>query len=277
MTGFKTNTLSRDLAHIVKETKAKSCFIPRQRSSYRPLNYAFLSYANEEDYIAVSKNYYELDGRKLIWGDEKMKTCHACGSPDHIVVNCTEIKRDTKPRIDPKLQRLYARYRPAQHKKLPKSYADAARRPTYNPNRNQYNGNRQVSNSSQKELADLRSILTDLSRQITNLATEYKSMKMSGNTAQAGASSSASTTLPNTLPKNVSKNQPPNKKHKTQQQTPEKRPWNKANLLSENNSSSEQPSSDPFMNKYIRKFFSAKTCVNLRFYKFSKYYGNKLS
>ena len=28
---------------------------------------------------------------------------------------------------------------------------------------------------------------------------------------------------------------------------------------------------------YIRKFFSAKTCVNLRFYKFLKYYGNKLS
>ena len=135
-----------------------------------------------------------------------MKTCHAYSSPNHIVVNCTEIKRDTKPKIDPKLQCLYARYRLAQHKRLPKSYTDAARRPTYNPNRNQYNGNRQVSNSSQKELADLRSILTDLSRQITNLATEYKSMKMSGNTAQAGASSSAFTTLPNTLPKNVSKN-----------------------------------------------------------------------
>src|SRR2546429_9581401 len=80
-----------------------------------------------------------------------------------------------------------ARSRPltlAQHKRLPKSYADAASRPTYNSNRNQYNDNRQVSNNSQKELADLRSILTDLSRQITNLATEYKSMKMSGNTAQ---------------------------------------------------------------------------------------------
>ena len=73
-------------------------------------------------------------------------------------------------------------------------------------------------------------------------------MKAGGNTAQAGASSSASTPS-NTPPKNVSKNQPPNKKHKTQQQTPEKRPWNKANLSSENNSSSEQPSSDPFMNK----------------------------
>ena len=84
-----------------------------------------------------------------------MKTCHACGSPDHIVVNCTEIKRDTKPKIDPKLQRLYVRYRLAQHKRLPKSYTDAARRPTYNSNRNQYNGNRQSSNNSQKELANL--------------------------------------------------------------------------------------------------------------------------
>jgi len=95
--------------------------------------------ADEEAYDAAAKKYYELDGRKLTWGNEKMKTCHACGSPDHIVVNCTEIKRDSKPKIAPNLQRLYARYRPAQHKKLPKSYADAARRPT-NSNRNQHNG-----------------------------------------------------------------------------------------------------------------------------------------
>src|SRR5436190_4312965 len=178
-----------------------------------------------------------------------MKTCHACGSPDHIVVNCTEIKRDNKSKIAPNLQRLYARYRLAQHKKLPKTYADAARKPT-NSNRNQHNGYNQSVHNQQKEIADLRSILNNLSCQITDLAMEYKSTKSVGNTAQAGASSSASNTPITSPPKNVSKNQPPIKKHKAQQQNPEKRPWNKANLSSGDNSSSEQPlSSDPFMNK----------------------------
>jgi hypothetical protein len=243
LAGFKTGTLARDLSHIIQETKAKSIFIPRHPSTYRPMNYAYINFDLEQTAIEASKKYYELDGRKLYWGTQSMKTCHACGSPNYIIKEC-EIIKNQKPKRDPKLQKLYNKYKPAQHRQRPTSYADAAKR---NTNSNKNTGGESSGSHDpkvQKELTEMRALLMDLSKQVQELVTEYKSNK--------NTSSHQTKTKPkeDTSNKSQSKNQPPAKKQKNAQDDLNnngRRPWNKANITS--NSSSSDNTEDPFMNK----------------------------
>jgi hypothetical protein len=244
LAGFKTGTLARDLGHILKETNAKSCFIPRHPSTYRPMNYAYFNFASEEVALEAAKKFYELEGRKLYWGTQSMKTCHACGSPNHIIKEC-EIIKNQKPKRDPKLQKLYNKYKPAQHRHIPASYADAAKR---NINQNKNTGGKTQGSqdpNTKKELAEMRALLIDLSKTVQELVAEHKSNK----------STSSGLTKPKTKESSSSnsqqKNQPPKKKSKNAQDdlnTNGRRPWNKANITS-NSSSSDNTNDDPFMNK----------------------------
>ena len=74
---------------------------------------------------AVSQNY-AIKNYELFWNLPDAKTCHICGSPGHLVKECPskqqQIEKSTR---DKQLEKLYNRYRPAQHRK-PRSYAAAA-------------------------------------------------------------------------------------------------------------------------------------------------------
>jgi chemotaxis protein histidine kinase CheA len=248
LAGFKTGTLSRDLCHVLKETNAKSCFIPRHPTTYRPLNYAYINYANEADLLAATKKYYELDGRKLYWGPQTMKTCHACGSPNHIIKHCDEIKN--KPKRDPKLQKLYNKYRPAQHRSRPTSYADAAKRqPQHKQTGKQISGSSHIPDLKQ-EILQMRALLTDLSNQVKEIVTEYKKSKTSSTTKPTNAQNQ---NISNKTTKSSTKTPPvPTKKTKTQQQNTTKRPWNEANLSTSESSSSEKSTINPVADKLDR-------------------------
>src|SRR2546430_5849389 len=94
---------------------------------------------------AVSQNYAKKN-YELFWNLPDAKTCHICGSPGHLVKECPskqqQIERSTR---DKQLEKLYNRYRPAQHRK-PRSYAAAAANNNDNNSRTQ-NANNNSNNS----------------------------------------------------------------------------------------------------------------------------------
>ncbi|RIA81864.1 hypothetical protein C1645_836280 [Glomus cerebriforme] len=123
LTGLPNNIQARDLNDILFATQAKSIFIPRNPVSYKPLNFAYLNYDTEDAKQKAMKTNYKVNGRDLFWCTENARTCNRCGSPSHLFNECPERKHDSKKQ---QLNKLYNRYRPAQHRK-PKSYAEAAK------------------------------------------------------------------------------------------------------------------------------------------------------
>ena len=66
---------------------------PRKLNSYRTMNYAFVSY---EAQAAAANKFFDFVGKKLFWILPDDKVCHSCGSPDHIVKNCSDLKDKNK-------------------------------------------------------------------------------------------------------------------------------------------------------------------------------------
>ncbi|RIA86300.1 hypothetical protein C1645_856458 [Glomus cerebriforme] len=123
LTGLPNNIQARDLHDILSATHAKSIFIPRNPVSYKPLNFAYINFDTEDAKTKAMKTNYKVNGRDLFWCTENARTCNRCGSPSHLFNECPARKLDSKKQ---QLNKLYNRYRPAQHRK-PKSYADAAK------------------------------------------------------------------------------------------------------------------------------------------------------
>ncbi|RIA84612.1 hypothetical protein C1645_832001 [Glomus cerebriforme] len=123
LTGLPNNIQARDLHDILRAMNAKSIFIPRNPVSYKPLNFAYINYESEDAKQKAMKTNYKLNGRDLFWCTENARTCNRCGSPSHLFNDCPVRKQDSKKQ---RLNKLYNRYRPAQHRK-PRSYAEAAR------------------------------------------------------------------------------------------------------------------------------------------------------
>src|SRR5215208_4253412 len=67
LTGLPPNTTANDLTQIINENRIKSCFIPRSHTSYRPLNYAFVSFATPRDVEKAGNQLIKLNGRTLFW------------------------------------------------------------------------------------------------------------------------------------------------------------------------------------------------------------------
>jgi len=121
----------------------------------------------------VSQNY-AIKNYELFWNLPDAKTCHICGSPGHLVKECPskqqQIEKSTR---DKQLEKLYNRYRPAQHRK-PRSYAAAAAK-NVNNNKNKNDNINPVNNSilddfSEDEFNILNTALTTLQNAITKLA-----------------------------------------------------------------------------------------------------------
>ena len=128
LSGFRSGTLARDLLQILETIKAASIFIPRHPSTYKSLNYGFIAFRNDEDQNNAAHQHFAFEDCNLYWGPEDMKTCHFCGHPDHIVKNCDRLRNRRRSPREKKIQKLYERYRPAQRRSKPTSYADATKR-----------------------------------------------------------------------------------------------------------------------------------------------------
>ena len=135
LAGFSPGTTARDLHPILKEVEAKTCFIPRNPNNYRSLNYAYINFEDDEKLLAAVSKEMAFNGYNLYWAMDDMPTCFVCGNPDHIAKNCSDSRNRNTPKYK-KLQKLYNRFHPAQHRKSKTTYANAVK--------NKKNKNKQV-------------------------------------------------------------------------------------------------------------------------------------
>ena len=131
LAGFSPGTTARDLHPVLKEVNAKTCFIPRNPNSYRGLNYAYINFENDEQLCTAVQKEMSYNGYNLFWAMDDTPTCFVCGNPDHIAKNCLDPRNRNTPKHK-KLQKLYNRFHPSQHRKPKKTYADAARKQVKN-------------------------------------------------------------------------------------------------------------------------------------------------
>ncbi|CAJ0893772.1 6198_t:CDS:2 [Entrophospora sp. SA101] len=86
-----------------------------------------MSYETDEDLFNATTKDYSYNDTTLYWCGEDTKTCHICGSPDHIAKICGRNNRNNNNPKENKMKKLYSKFRLTQHRKLPKSYAEVAK------------------------------------------------------------------------------------------------------------------------------------------------------
>jgi hypothetical protein len=235
LSGFRAGTLARDLVQILETVKAASIFIPRHPGTYKTLNYGFVAFRSDADQNSAAQQNFAFEDCNLFWGPEDMKTCHFCGHPGHIVKNCDSLKNRRRSPREKKIQKLYDRYRPAQHKNRsrPTSYADATKRNIrQTKQREQHPDHAKVDQQIaqfRKDIDDLKTTVFDLSKQLLQFVDEVK------------AKPNTSGEKPKSNPKDSDK--PPTKKTKTADDKPPKRSARTAELTSGSSSTSDNDTS----------------------------------
>ena len=136
LVGLPRGTNARDLRSLIMATQAKACFIPRNPKTYNYMNYAYVYFNSQDQMEEMSLQDFQIWNTELSWVSPDVQTCHLCGEPDHIAKDCNS--KTTYNSVDPKLQRLYNKFKPANHRKTKKSYASAAAQNTnrsHDPNK----------------------------------------------------------------------------------------------------------------------------------------------
>src|SRR3990170_2119269 len=114
LTGLPRGTTHLDLKDIIQETKAMSCFILRSRTSYKNLNYAFLSFESDEIALEAFNKIYKIKGNRLYWTAPHLQHCYICGDPSHKSQQCTNKKGPNK--VKSQYDQLYNKFKPAQYR-----------------------------------------------------------------------------------------------------------------------------------------------------------------
>ncbi len=125
LTGLPFNTTAQDLASVVTQSKAKTCFIPRTRNGYKPHRFAYLQFASAKDLADAIKQQYKLNNYTLYWILPDLLHCFKCGNPDHDSSKCTQEKKSTN-----QYRKLYDRFRPAQYRPRPNFINKKSNSPT---------------------------------------------------------------------------------------------------------------------------------------------------
>ncbi|RIA79636.1 hypothetical protein C1645_882585 [Glomus cerebriforme] len=110
--------MSGDLHSIWTETKAHSINIPRSQYSYRPKPYAHVTFPSQETLDAAVELSFQFNNRSLTWyhSSDAKDLCPRCGfKHSNEDSNCAKSSH-TKRSTDKNVQRLYNKYKPAQHR-----------------------------------------------------------------------------------------------------------------------------------------------------------------
>ena len=135
-----------DLKEFLRNAEAQTCFFPRSRDKYTRARYAYVSFKTEEQMIKLveSKDKIAIKNNHVYWLLPDDKTCHKCGSGEHLVVNCSE-KEQSEERKNRMWQyrKVYERYRVPNYKKImnfnrEENHGQSSNQQTYN-NRNNEN------------------------------------------------------------------------------------------------------------------------------------------
>src|SRR6266498_664340 len=226
LAGIPRNCQAGHLVDFLKSINAKSWFIPRNFQTYRQQNFAFVNFITQEDLDLASNTSYSYQKSRLYWCDQKAKTCFSCGSPDHSVKVCQSRAASRDPKKI-QLEKLYNKYRPAQHKKRrnnnstatqgnnqsqqskPKSYAEVVTSRSPNNNRrpwNQQNINRPMQPSPDTKYQELSDKITQAMNLIKNTFEKWNTRldalaekRKSRRNSRASSPSSSSSTDPSSL------------------------------------------------------------------------------
>lgn len=137
LTNLPFGTTPIDLKEILIKVSAKTCFIPRTRSRYSRKRFAYVSFANEIDLRRVLTNVRVMyNDTELFWEAEDTKTCHKCGSPEHLVANCDEKESADNYRAQQKqFSNIYTRYKVNNNRN---SNTNRQNSKSYNNNNNRF-------------------------------------------------------------------------------------------------------------------------------------------
>src|SRR5271155_4844544 len=83
------NTNVSNLAEIITQLKAKSCYIPLDNNN-QPKRLAQLTFENESDLNTAKNTTQFLNNTPLEWTNLTTKLCHICSSRNHQVTNCPD-------------------------------------------------------------------------------------------------------------------------------------------------------------------------------------------
>jgi hypothetical protein len=129
LTNLPFGTTPVDLQEILRQVKAKTCFIPRTRTQYSRKRFAYISFESEEDLQNVMTHIRVVfNDNELYWEAENSKTCHKCGSSQHLVAKCSEKESaENFKEYRKQFTNIYSKY------KVP-NYRNAVRKPIMNHN-----------------------------------------------------------------------------------------------------------------------------------------------
>jgi hypothetical protein len=114
LTGLPRGTTHLDLKELFAETTAKSCFIPRSRTSYKNLNYAFVAFDSDENALKAFNKNFKVKGNRLYWAVPSQQHCYVCGDPAHKSQHCSNKRTPNKTKDQ--YNQLYQKFKPAQYR-----------------------------------------------------------------------------------------------------------------------------------------------------------------
>jgi RNA recognition motif-containing protein len=87
LTNLPPGTTGFDLKEIIKDTQARTCYIPRNRNYLRK-RYAVISFKNEETLEIALETQYQLGNTVLEWHRMEDKLCAICNNANHLAKQC---------------------------------------------------------------------------------------------------------------------------------------------------------------------------------------------
>ncbi|GET67186.1 hypothetical protein GLOIN_2v1493636 [Rhizophagus irregularis DAOM 181602=DAOM 197198] len=140
LTGLPWNSTAYDIHEALEVNNPKYIFIPRNPNNNKPLNYAIVYYENDEDIGIAAERNIIFCNRTLHWGTPGEKSCHRCGSFNHLISKC-DIEPSAKPRVMNRKQKL-KEFRQENNKKFKKgSYANVTKQISFEKRQQSNNSN----------------------------------------------------------------------------------------------------------------------------------------
>ena len=172
LTNLPFGTTPIDLKEILRQVKAKTCFIPRTRTRYNRKRFAYVSFASDEDLQKVMTNIRVLyNETELYWELEDSKTCHKCGSPKHLVAACEEKESaENYKEYKSQFSNIYSKYKVPNYKnsgRKTNDYRSNQQKPTTNQNNK---SSQPANNDLQKMMENLiKSFTKDIEEKFDNI------------------------------------------------------------------------------------------------------------
>jgi hypothetical protein len=89
LVGIAQSQSALDLAPLLRQVRARTCIMPRERSQYRTMGYAYVSFNSAEDRnAAIRQMFAGWGGVTLRFVHVAGKNCHLCGDNKHISWRC---------------------------------------------------------------------------------------------------------------------------------------------------------------------------------------------